>query len=361
MKKELKPKRKVENKEDNMLTEAIINNFIDGLIILDKDGKIVKVNSQIEDTFLLKAKQLEGKDIRELKENPLFSKAVDLILDKKGIKEVKRAEFSPQEKVTIELTSIPIISKGEKKGYLLMFHDVSRQKLIEKLKTEFVTLSAHQLRTPLSGIKWNLKMLIDGSFGELTKEQKEFLEKTYRANERMIKLVNDLLDVTKIEEGRYLYYTKKENIIEIAEKVIEPLKTKIKQKNLGFKFLKPEGKIPGLSMDKEKIAICIQILLVNAITYTNPGGEVTISIKYDKNKKEVLLAVRDTGIGIPKDQQKRIFTKFYRASSAMRMETVGSGLGLYITKNIIETHKGKIWFESEEGKGSTFYFTLPVK
>ncbi len=361
MKKKLKTKREVKNKKDNILTEAIINNFTDGLMILDRDEKIVKINPQLEKTFLLKSKQIKGKDIRELKRNPLFFKAINLILNKKGIKEVKRAEFSPQEKMTIELTSVPIVNKGEKKGYLLMFHDISRQEFIEKLKTEFVTLSAHQLRTPLSGIKWNLKMLIDGSFGKLTEEQKEFLEKTYRANERMIKLINDLLDVTKIEEGRYLYYVKKENIIETAEEVIRSLKEKIEQKNLDFKFLKPEEKIPKLNMDKERIAICIQILLVNAITYTNPGGKVTISIKHDKNKKEILLTVKDTGIGIPKAQQKRIFTKFYRASSAIKMETTGSGLGLYIAKNTVETHKGKIWFESEEGKGSTFYFTLPVK
>ncbi len=349
----------IEEKEKTFL--AIINSFTDGLIILDDDGKIVKINPQIKNTFALKAQEIEGKDIAELKDNPLFSKVTDLILDGKTVRELKRKQFSPKENMTIELTSVPIINKQEKKGYLLIFHDISRQKLVEKLETEFVTLAAHQLRTPLSGIKWNLRMLIDGSFGELTEEQKKFLQIAYKSNDRMIKLVSDLLDATKIEEGRYLYYVKQEDILKIVEEVIDSLEQKIKQKNIKFEFIKPQRKTLKLNFDREKIAICIQNLLVNAITYTNPGGAVTISVKYDKDKKEVILSVQDNGIGIPKDHQKRIFTKFYRSTQAMKIETVGSGLGLYMTKNIIEAHKGKVWFESEEGKGSTFYFTLPIK
>ena len=241
-----------------------------------------------------------------------------------------------------------------------MFHDISRQKLVEKLKTEFVSLSAHQLRTPLSGIKWNLQMLIGGSFGKLTTEQEAFLRMSYRANERMIKLIDDLLDVTKIEEGRYLYYIRKENIVKIVEETIKSLREKIKQKNLDFNFLKPEEKVPKIEIDTEKIAICVQNLLTNAIIYNNPKGKVTVSVKYDKKKKEVLIKVKDNGMGIPVTQQKRIFSKFYRASSAIKKETSGSGLGLYITKNVIEAHNGEIWFKSKEGKGSTFYFTLPI-
>ena len=126
------------------------------------------------------------------------------------------------------------------------------------------------------------------------------------------------------------------------------------------KVLKPEEKVPKIEIDKEKIAICVQNLLTNAIIYNKPKGKVTVSVKYDKKKKEVLIKVKDNGMGIPATQQKRIFSKFYRASSAIKKETSGSGLGLYITKNIIEAHNGEIWFKSKEGKGSTFYFILPI-
>ncbi len=355
-------KSKKAAEEEKERTTSIINNLTDGLIILDENEKIIAVNPMVETIFSIKAGEIMQKSIRELKGNPLFSPALDLILDENGIKEIKSAELSPREKVTVELTSVPTkMGNSKEDGHLLIFHDISRQKLVESLKTEFVTLAAHQLRTPLSGIKWNLKMLINGDFGQLTPEQKELMVRNYQNNERMIKLVNDLLDATKLEEGRYLYYKTEENIIDIAKDVIASLTDKIKQKNVQLIFSKPKTEIPKLKIDKEKIGICIQNLLVNAITYNRPGGKVTISIEYDKSKKEVIVSVSDTGMGISKEQQKRIFGKFFRSTEAMKVETVGSGLGLYMTKNILDAHKGRIWFESEENVGSTFYFALSLE
>ncbi|PIR01808.1 MAG: hypothetical protein COV63_03045 [Candidatus Nealsonbacteria bacterium CG11_big_fil_rev_8_21_14_0_20_37_68] len=231
--------------------------------------------------------------------------------------------------------------------------------MIERMKTEFVSLSAHQLRTPLSAIKWTLRMLLDGDLGEITKEQKEYIGKTYESNERMIDLINDLLNVTRIEEGRYLYEPTLTDFQAIVQFVINSFKEEIKKKRIKFEFKKTEEKLPEVKVDVEKMRLAVQNLLNNAISYTPSGGEVTISLKYDKDKIEV--AVKDTGIGIPQDQQERVFSKFFRATNAIRKETKGTGLGLYIAKNIIEAHGGKIWFESKEDKGSTFYFTLPVE
>jgi len=229
------------------------------------------------------------------------------------------------------------------------------------MKTEFVSIAAHQLRTPLSAIKWTLRMILDGDLGPLPKEQREFLEKTYQSNERMIRLINDLLNVTRIEEGRFLYQPEKKDIIEIAKKIIDPLKVIAERKGLQFIFKKPSQKIPQPKVDAEKISLVFQNLIDNAISYTNPGGKVEVSIKYLKDKKEILVSTKDTGIGIPKDQHQRVFSRFFRGSNAIRAETEGTGLGLFIAKNIVEAHGGKIWFESEENKGTTFYFTLPVK
>jgi signal transduction histidine kinase len=239
----------------------------------------------------------------------------------------------------------------------MILHDVTREKAIERMKTEFVSISAHQLRTPLSAIKWTLKMFLDGDLGELTKEQREFLEKTYKSNERMINLINDLLNVTRIEEGRYLYRPVLADIVPICQSVIDSYREEIEKKNLKFEFKKPK-ELPKVRVDIEKISLAIQNLLENAIRYNREGGEIEIVLK--EKEKEIEFSIRDTGIGIPKDQQNRVFTKFFRAPNAMRMETEGSGLGLFITKNIIEAHGGKIWFKSEEGKGTTFYFTLPA-
>jgi signal transduction histidine kinase len=234
---------------------------------------------------------------------------------------------------------------------------VTREKEIERMKTEFVSISAHQLRTPLSAIKWTLKMFLDGDLGELTKEQREFLEKTYQSNERMINLINDLLNVTRIEEGRFLYKPVLADIVPICQSVIDSYKDEIEKRNLKFKFKKPK-ELPKVRVDIEKISLAIQNLLENAIRYNKFGGEIEMVLK--EKEKEIEFSIKDTGIGIPKDQQNRVFTKFFRGSNAMKMETEGSGLGLFITKNIIEAHGGRIWFESEEGKGTTFYFTLPT-
>jgi two-component system sensor histidine kinase VicK len=139
--------------------------------------------------------------------------------------------------------------------------------------------------------------------------------------------------------------------------VIDLYKEEIKKKNLNFQFKKPK-KLPKVKVDVEKIYLAIQNLLENAIRYNKVGGEIEIILK--EKEKEIEFSIRDTGIGIPKNQQSRVFTKFFRGSNAIRMETEGSGLGLFIAKNIIEAHGGRIWFESEEGKGTTFYFTLPT-
>ncbi|GAH23077.1 unnamed protein product, partial [marine sediment metagenome] len=219
--------------------------------------------------------------------------------------------------------------------------------------------AAHQLRTPLSAIKWTLRMLLDGDLGKITEEQRGFIEKTYKSNERMISLINDLLDVTRIEEGRYLYKPVLTQIENVVQFVIDSFKEKIRRKKIKLEFKKPRKKLPEVRVDVEKVRLAINNLLDNAIRYTPVGGRVTTSLKC--GKKEIELSVKDTGVGIPEDQKERVFTKFFRGANVMRMETEGTGLGLFITKNIIEAHGGRVWFESEENKGSVFHFTLPIK
>ncbi len=340
---------------------AVIDGLTDGLIVLSKKGEITKVNPKLEEILSVEEKEVVGKKLKELKENSSFSKIVEIIWGEKGIKETERQQINLLRDRVVEITTVAIKKEEKREGYLLIVHDVSREKRVERLKTEFVSLSAHQLRTPLSGMKWTLKMLLDEDVGKLNKGQKELLGRLYRNNERMVKLIADLLDVTKLEEGKYLYYHRKEDILEIAGQIIPSLEEQAKQKGLKFKFSEPKEKIPKIKMDKEKIGICMQNLIRNSIKYTDSGGKVTVNLKYDKKNKEVLFYVEDTGMGIPKDKQKRVFTKFFRTSKAMKKETVGSGLGLYMSKNIIEAHGGKVWFESEEEKGSTFYFSLPAK
>jgi len=247
----------------------------------------------------------------------------------------------------------------KKISFFVILHDITREKAIEEMKSQFVSISAHQLRTPLSIIKWSLGMLLAGDVGSLTKEQKEFLQKTYQTNERMIRLVNDLLNVARIEEGRFVYQPKVVEFDQLVKKTFNSLKELAKKKNLTYKLVVKESKKPKVvKVDIEKITLVIKNLIENAIHYTPCKGKITVTV--ERKNKEVLFSVKDTGVGIPKEQQKRVFSRFFRGSNVIKMETEGTGLGLFISKNIVEAHGGKIWFKSKENKGTTFFFTLPA-
>lgn len=233
-----------------------------------------------------------------------------------------------------------------------------RDQEVSRMKSEFLSIAAHQLRTPLSALKWVLNMSLEGDVGKLAKGQRELLEKGYSANERMIALVNDLLDAVRIEEGRFDYKFRKVNLIKLVGKMVEDMKLIADQKEVRLTFHKPSQAIPDIAVDSEKLRLAFMNIVDNAVRYTSSKGQVDIEATL--KEKEILVLVRDTGIGIPKAQLDRLFTKFFRSQNAISMQPSGSGLGLFIAKNIIEKHKGKIWIESTEGKGTTVYFTIPV-
>jgi len=343
--------------EEKNKTLAIVENFVDGLLIFDKNKKLILINPQAEIFLKFKREKVIEKSIQDLKKFPEFQKIFDLVGPE--IQSCFREEINMGENLILELTSVPIILEKEKIGSLIILHDITREKYIDQLKTEFVSLAAHQLRTPLSGIKWSLKMILDEDLGPVPPEQKDFLKKTLIANERLIRLVNDLLDVTRIEEGRFLYKLEEKDIVKIVEEVFNSYLDLAKEKNITFELEKLKESFPLISVDEEKIKLAIQNLIENALIYTMPNGKVKVTL--DLQNGNFFFKVQDTGIGIPRHLQERVFTKFFRSPTAAKIDTEGSGLGLFITKNIIEAHQGKIWFESEEGKGTTFYFTLPIK
>ena len=349
-------RRRAEEEKEKTLT--IITNFSDGLLVFNKSKKLSLINPQAEKFFQIEEKNVIGKTISDFGRYPL-AKPLTSFLGQK-IKKVFRKELTVSEDLVLEASTVPMVSGEEGElGTLVVLHDVSREKTIERMKTEFVSLAAHQLKNPLSAIKWTLKMFLEGDLGKTTPKQTEFIEKTYDTNERMIALINDLLNVAKIEEGRYVYKPTLVDVEGLVQKVIGFSREEIKNKKLKLDFVKSKTKLPQVSIDAEKIELVIQNLLSNAIKYTPSGGRVTISLKGGIKKVEV--SVADSGIGIPGNQQGRVFTKFFRAANAMRAETEGTGLGLFMVKNIIKAHGGETWFESKEGKGTTFYFTLPIK
>lgn len=230
---------------------------------------------------------------------------------------------------------------------------------LDEVKSNFVSVVAHQLRTPLSGIKWTLNLLINGDLGELKTEQKTFLFKAYESNDRMISLVNDMLGADRIDSGKMHYSFQPIQMLDVVDNVLFELIPQANARSLKVHFDHSPKDLPKVHADPERIRAVFQNLLENAIKYSRTNGTIEVTMKVVPGDL-IEVRLKDDGIGIPKEQQKNIFGRFFRASNAVKAETDGSGLGLYIVKNIIERHGGKIWFESVEGSGVTFFFTLPV-
>jgi len=226
-----------------------------------------------------------------------------------------------------------------------------------KMKTEFIRIASHQLRTPLSSLRWANDLLMQGGITKPTHEQAEYLAIIRDSNQRMLKLINDLLDVTKIEMGNLPMELKPIDIKKIAQEVIVDLAPMARAKNVALNLKIQDNLAPALS-DPEKCKMVFSNLIDNSIKYSKGRGAVDISAQQVGNFIQV--SVSDQGVGIPRAQQKNIFQKFFRSDNVMKHETVGTGLGLFIVKAIIEANKGQIWFESEENKGTTFYFKIPI-
>jgi signal transduction histidine kinase len=234
----------------------------------------------------------------------------------------------------------------------------------DKGKSEFVAMTAHQLRTPLSAIKWTFHMIMNGDLGPVTADQRSFLEKGYESSEKVISVVNDWLNLDYLEANKKKYQFVPTDISELIDGVVFEFNPRTREKNLTLVVERPKSNIPLVEVDPVKFSMIMENLIDNAIKYTPNDGKITIAINDDKvNDKEqtVEVSVADTGIGIPKAEQERLFQQFFRSSNAAALAPRGSGLGLFIIKSLIEGHSGTVRFESEEGKGTKFLITIPLK
>jgi signal transduction histidine kinase len=239
-------------------------------------------------------------------------------------------------------------------------HDITREVEVDRAKSEFVSLASHQLKTPLTAIGWLSEGLLSGDQGPLTPEQKNYIENIHKTDRQMMEMVNDLLNVSRIELGTLQLHPEEIDITVFVRSVIDEQAKVATDKKIDL-ALTLEPNLPKLVVDKNLIRMVFQNLVSNAIKYTPVGGSVKVDItRGGGTKSTIFVSVADTGMGIPKDEQDKIFSKLHRAKNAQAAVPDGTGLGLYVVKTIIERVHGVITFDSKEGKGTTFLVTLPV-
>ncbi|MFN3301576.1 MAG: sensor histidine kinase [Patescibacteria group bacterium] len=264
----------------------------------------------------------------------------------------------PLENSLINLFFIAII------GYLsfIVAEQIRQQfkilKEIDRAKMEFIATATHQLKAPLSSTKWIIEAILEGDLGKIDERQKEYFKQLHKSNERLIKFVNELLNVFKFEELHPKIEPKLVNLKELILKIISRFSPSIEKRNLKVE-IKEEGEGWAIVSDRDLLDLIFDNLISNAIRYSFPGGKIFVYLKKIDNK--IRVSIQDFGIGIPEKEQSKVFQKFFRAKNALRTETSGSGLGLYLAKKAVEKIGGKIWFFSKENKGTTFFVELPVK
>lgn len=372
-------------------SDSILLAIGEGVVVTDRKDRILLVNDAFEEMLGWKRGEVKGKSFVELipmqnekgKDVPVKERMKHLLLyEGKDINEsngrylTRTSSVKPYyyirkdgSRFPVNITKTPIVMGRDNVGTVEVFRDITREREIDKAKTEFVSIASHQLRTPLSTIGWYTEMLVSEDAGRLNSDQKSYLKEIYIGNKRMIKLVNALLNVSRIEMGTFGVAPVEIDITKLADDVVREFLPLVKKK--GISFDKEYAKdIPKIKLDTKLTRIVFQNILSNAVKYTPKGGKVTLDIRMgDDSKgtvkerqlsKNVIIKISDTGCGIPEKQKDKIFTKLFRADNVKEIDPDGTGLGLYIVKSIVDNARGKIWFESEENKGTTFFVAIPI-
>lgn len=338
-----------------------VENSETGTVITTPDEKIIYVNKAVEKLTGYSKKELIGKTPRMLKSGKTSDKVYKELSNamKNGHPFYTEEMFNQKksgEDYQASLSVYPVVKDGKTQFFVGAQTDITERKELDKSKTEFISIASHQLRTPLSSLRWYLEMLEDESMGSLNEQQKEIVSQCSESNRMMIKLVGELLSISRLELGTFELDIQKIDLGEVVKSVLAESQVLIKEKrqDVSFEILTENTEIMA---DEVHCRQTILNFISNAVKYTPEEGKIKIRLKDADGK--ILFEVKDNGFGIPEKEKEKIFTKFFRAQNAQKSQIDGTGLGLYIVKQIIEKMGGSVGFNSEEGKGTTFYFKIP--
>jgi two-component system phosphate regulon sensor histidine kinase PhoR len=374
----------VKNSEINLRRErdqsqAIISSMGEGLMVVDKEYKIILVNKKTEEILGINSEMMIKKDMREI--ISVYKKDQELIGDRpvmlmfqslKTVNVKMEDEFyynvlHNNRKFPVELIVSPLYDGENITAAIIVFQNITSRKALDEAKNSFISIASHQLRTPLTSIRWYTEMLSSEDAGPLTENQKNFLSRVYGSALKLNEVINLLLALARTESGKAAKEIVKIDPIVFTVDIIKELEPQFKPKNISVNFI-PLKEPLEINYDISMLRQITSNLLSNSIHYTDKNGQ--IEIKIEKGKNELIYSIKDDGIGIPANQQDKIFNKFFRADNASAVVPDGSGLGLSLVKALVEMNNGKVWFESpaswvdkngkEEKRGTVFYFTLPL-
>lgn len=334
---------------------------MDGIIAIDFKKNIILSNKAAEEMTGYTQAQLQGHAIDQLihlfdGEKEILSKTYCQLNFKRGAKLIGKG--GKQTKINLVTAKV-----GEtlhsKLNYILILHDLSKEEELERMKLDFVSMASHELKTPLTSIIGYLSVFAAENKEKLPKKEFDLIDRSLISAQQLLTLIQNILNVNKMESSQVSVSAEPIDYVAVLSKAVEDLRSQANQKQIELTLNLPkEAPLPTVLADPIRIGEVVTNLLANAVNYTNPSGKVDVTVTLSPN--EVTTIVSDTGIGIPKEAIPHLFNKFFRVSGQTQKMSKGTGLGLYIAKSIVEKLNGKIWVESELGKGSTFSFTLPI-
>ncbi len=349
---------------------SILAGLQDALLAYDGNFRITFFNPAAESLFGLKASWVLGKPVHPGDaEKPELRLLVQVLYPSLAPTFVLRSRTGEYPQVADVNFDSPILNlrvitspvadeKGQLQGFVKMVRDRTREISLIKSKNEFVTVASHQLRTPITEVNWALQTINEDQ--SLSEGNKEIAGNALRSAKKLQTIVEDLLNVSRIEEGRFGYNFGSGDLVDYLDKILAEAMPQVQRAGLKLYFDRPQGALPQVQFDPQKLSMVLSNLMDNAIRYNVPNGQITVGAHQMPDGPYVEVSVKDTGIGVPADQVEKLFNKFFRADNAVKSQTEGTGMGLYIAKNIIQAHGGRMWAESVLDRGTTFHFTLPT-
>jgi PAS domain S-box-containing protein len=353
--------------QEKARAESLLESIGEGVIALDKNERILHANPAAASMLYGRPEDLIGKSafvaLRLADEKGRTIKRTERPLTRSlaANAPVTETRYSIVRKdgslLPVVITAAPILLNGKMSGTIDVFRDVTKERQIDRAKSEFVSLASHQLRTPLTTMKWATGALLAGGLGDLNERQEKYLNRSEDAVARMLRLVEALLNVSRIELGKLIARPQPVDLCAMIEDLLEELHMQAKSRKVRLVRSCPTKPLI-VRGDPKVLPIALHNIVSNAIKYSKRGRRVRVRLVRKGSTAE--LSVRDRGVGIPQNQQDRVFTKLFRADNVRTMYTEGTGLGLYIAKAIIEELGGTTSFTSTENVGTTFFITLPV-